>query len=55
MATSSNQTRIPKPDAWFRRLSDATLEKVIGGSLGIAWTAREIAARTLRLRDARVH
>jgi hypothetical protein len=36
--------RIPKPDEWFTRLSDATLEKIVDGSLPIARLPSEIAA-----------
>jgi hypothetical protein len=39
-----SRPRIPKPDEWFTRLSDATLQKIVDGSLQIVWLPSEIAA-----------
>jgi hypothetical protein len=43
------RSRIPKPDEWFSRLTNSTLEKIIRGSLGIDWSAGEIAAARAEL------
>ena len=36
-----SRPRIPKPDEWFTRSSDVTLQKIIDGSLQIAWSPSE--------------